>query len=114
MSHTWDMATYNISLDEEKKLKNIKLKAKMFEFGWLVNTLASQPIRTRASRSNIFVFMLRWPTFLTASIVLVSSLPSFHSYSLSDTRSFYLFLHSHTHDPLLVPLAYAQPMDLTV
>ena len=47
----------------------------MFDFearvviGWLVNTLESQPMRTRASMSNIFAFMLRWPTFLTASIL---------------------------------------------
>ena len=33
--------------------------------GWLVNTLTSQPIRTRAPKSNIFDFMIRWPTFLT-------------------------------------------------
>ena len=36
--------------------------------GWLANALASQPIRTRASKSNIIGFTLRWPTFLTASI----------------------------------------------
>ena len=33
---------------------------------WLANTPASQPIRTRDSESNI-VFILRWPTFITAS-----------------------------------------------
>ena len=38
--------------------------------GWSANTLASQPIRTRASKSDIFVFMLRWPIFLTASICI--------------------------------------------
>ena len=36
--------------------------------GWLANSLASQPIRTRTSKSNIFVFMIRWPTLPTASI----------------------------------------------
>ena len=47
----------------------------MFDFetrvliGWLVRIFTSQPIRTRASKSNIFVFMLRWPTFFTASII---------------------------------------------
>ena len=41
--------------------------------GWLVNTLASQPIKTRASKSNIIVFILRWPNFLTASIDTVVS-----------------------------------------
>ena len=39
--------------------------------GWLANSLSltSLLIRTRSSKSNFFVFMLRWPTFLTASIV---------------------------------------------
>ena len=36
---------------------------------WLARVFASQPIRTRTSKSNIFVFMLRWPIFLTASIL---------------------------------------------
>ena len=41
--------------------------------GWLVRVFASQPIGTRGSKSNIFVFMfnLRRPTFLTANIYLV-------------------------------------------
>ena len=52
----------------------------MFDFearvliGWLANNLASQPMRTRASKLNIFVFMLRWPTFRTASIVTDATL----------------------------------------
>ena len=41
--------------------------------GWLANTLASQPIKARASKSNIIVFILRWPNFLTASIDTVVS-----------------------------------------
>ena len=59
-----------------RKKGNLNIKTKMFDFevrvliGWLANTLDSQPIRTRTSKSNIFVFMLRWPIFLTASIVL--------------------------------------------
>ena len=57
-----------------RKVGHLNIKTKLFDFearvliGWLANILASQPIRTRASKSNIFVFMLRWPTFLTASI----------------------------------------------
>ena len=52
----------------------------MFDFearvliDWLANTLSSQPIRTCASISSIFVFgvecgvfMLMWPIFLSAS-----------------------------------------------
>ena len=39
--------------------------------GWLARVFANQPIRTRASKSSIFVFMLRWPTFLTASIFII-------------------------------------------
>ena len=37
--------------------------------GWLANALASQPIKTRAAKSSMFAFMLRWPSFLTASII---------------------------------------------
>ena len=46
----------------------------MFEFearvliGGLARVFDSQPIRTRTSKSNIFIFMLRWPTIPTASI----------------------------------------------
>ena len=55
---------------------NYNIKTKIFDFeardliGWLANTLASQPIRTYASKSNIFVFILslRWRTFFTAII----------------------------------------------
>ena len=52
----------------------------MFDFevsvliGWLANNLANQPIRTRASKSNIFVFMLRWPNLLTTSIAKVTDI----------------------------------------
>ena len=58
-----------------RKVGHLNTKTKMFDFeahiliGWLANTLTSQPIKTRASKSNIFVFMLRWPTFLMACIV---------------------------------------------
>ena len=60
-----------------RKVGHLNIKTKMFDFearvliGCLANTLASQPIRTRASMSNIFVFMLRWPIFLTANIVSI-------------------------------------------
>ena len=46
-----------------KKVGHLNIKTKMFDFearvliGWLVNILTSQPIRTRTSKSNIFVFM---------------------------------------------------------
>ena len=56
-----------------RKVGHLNIKTKMFDFetriliGWLARVF-SQPIRTRASKSNIFVFMLRWPTFVTASI----------------------------------------------
>ena len=59
-----------------RKVGHLNIKTKMFDFvacvmiGWLANTLASQQIKTRASKTNRFVFMLRWPTFLTASIIL--------------------------------------------
>ena len=49
----------------------------MFDFkarviiGWLARVFVSQPIRTHASKLNIFVFMIRWPTFLAASIVII-------------------------------------------
>ena len=64
-----------ISILAVRKVGHLIIKTKMFDFearvliGWLANTLASQPIRTHASMSNTFIFMLRWPTFLTASIV---------------------------------------------
>ena len=55
---------------------HLNIKTKMFDFearvliGWLANALASQQIRTRASRSNMFQFVLilRWPAFLTAGV----------------------------------------------
>ena len=59
-----------------RKIGHLNIKTNMFNFearvmiGCLANTLDSQPIRMRASMSNIFVFMLRRPIFLTASIVL--------------------------------------------
>ena len=66
-----------------RKVGHLDIKTKMSDFqasvliGWLTNTLASQPTRTRTcgsiSESNIFVFILRWPTFLTASIVLITT-----------------------------------------
>ena len=67
--------TYILAVRKLGHLK-VNIKTKMFDFeariGWLANTLASQLIRTRAlsssSKSKIIVFMLRWPTFLTASI----------------------------------------------
>ena len=34
----------------------------------LYYVFACQPIRMRSSNSSIFVFMLRWPSFLMASI----------------------------------------------
>ena len=56
---------------------------KMFDFdariliGCQAYTLASHPIRTCASKSDIAVFMLRWPTFLMASIVQVFTFRNF-------------------------------------
>ena len=64
-----------ISILAVRKVGHLNIKTKMFDFearvliGWLANTLASQPIRTHASMSNTFIFMLRWPIFLTASTV---------------------------------------------
>ena len=49
------------------------MKTKISDFearvliGWLARLFARQSIRTRASKSNIVVSMLRWPTFLTVS-----------------------------------------------
>ena len=57
-----------------RKVGHLNIKINVFDLevrvmiGWLANTLASQPIRTRASKSNTFVFMLRWLNFLKASI----------------------------------------------
>ena len=57
-----------------RKVGHLTMKTNMFDFearvlvGWLAGILASQPIKTRASKSDIFVFMLRWTTFLTADI----------------------------------------------
>ena len=62
-----------------RKVGHLNIKTIMFNFEahilicWLERVFASQPIRTRASKSNIFVFMLRWPTFLTASILFSRS-----------------------------------------
>ena len=56
-----------------RKIGHLNIRTKLFEFeahvliGWLARVFASQPIRTRTSKSNIFVFMLRWPTFLMAT-----------------------------------------------
>ena len=56
-----------------RKVGHLNIKINVFDFearvliGWLENTLVNEPTRTRASMSNIF--MLRWPIFLTASIV---------------------------------------------
>ena len=53
---------------------HLNIKTKIFDFevrvliGWLARVFASQPIRMRASKLDIFVLLLRWPTFLTASI----------------------------------------------
>ena len=44
---------------------HLNIKTKVFDFkarvliGWLTNTLVIQPFRTRTSKTNIFVFMLR-------------------------------------------------------
>ena len=52
---------------------NIKTKMSNFEtrvlIGWRFRVFDSQQIRTCASKSNIFVFTLRWPDFFRASIV---------------------------------------------
>ena len=60
-----------------RKVGHLNIRTKMFDFearvliGWLAGVFASQPIRTCGSKSNIFVFVLRWLTFLTASIVIL-------------------------------------------
>ena len=65
----------NNSILTVRKVGHLNIKTKMFDFeariliGWLADILASEPIRTRASMSNMLVFMLRSPIFLTASIV---------------------------------------------
>ena len=57
-----------------EEIENLNIKAKMFDFearvpiGWLAGILARQPIKTRTSEFNILVLMLRWTTFLAASI----------------------------------------------
>ena len=62
-----------------RKIGQLNIKTKMLDFearvliGWLARVFASQPINTRASRSNICDFMLRWPIFLTASIDMLSA-----------------------------------------
>ena len=61
-----------ISILAVKKVGHLSIKTKIFNFvliGWLANTIACSPIRMRALKSNIFVFMLTWPTFFTAGIV---------------------------------------------
>ena len=61
----------------ERKVGYLNIKTKMFDFeasaliGWLARVFANQPIRKRASKSDIFVFMLRWPTFLTPSTYVI-------------------------------------------
>ena len=58
-----------------RKVSHLNIKTIMFInfearvlIGWLAIIFASQPIRTRDSKSKKFFFMLRWPTFLTTSI----------------------------------------------
>ena len=52
-----------LSILAVRKVDHLNIKTKMSNFearvliGWVANTVASQPIRTRASKSNIFVFM---------------------------------------------------------
>ena len=70
---------YSYTILAVRKAGHFDIKTKIFDFemrgliGWRSQTrvFASQPIRTCASKSNIFVFMLRWPAFLTASILIV-------------------------------------------
>ena len=58
-----------------RKVGHLNIKTKLFDFearvmiGWPARVFASQPIKTRALKSNLFAFMLRWTTFLTASII---------------------------------------------
>ena len=67
---------FSITILAVRKVSHLHTKTKMFDFepqvliGWLANTPVSQPIKTHASKSNIFVLMLRWPTFLAASILI--------------------------------------------
>ena len=78
-----------------RKVGHLNIKINVFDFeacvliSWLENTLANEPIRTRASMSNIFVFMLRWPIFLTASISMYRSIENmvfFHSFITNKTQ----------------------------
>ena len=55
--------------------RHLNIKPKMFDFearvliDWIARVFTIQSIRTRASKSNIFGFMLRWHTFIAASII---------------------------------------------
>ena len=74
------MSTYmcfiilSITILAVRKVGHLNIKSKMFNtearalIGWLARVFTSQPIRTHASKLTIFIFMLRWPTFLTASM----------------------------------------------
>ena len=61
-----------------RKASHLNIKTKTFNFaacvliGWLARVFARQPIKTLASKPNSFTFMLRWPAFITASIVMKS------------------------------------------
>ena len=72
----WGVSTHcgNSIILAVRKTGHLNIKTKMFDFEARVligslRVFASQPMRTRASKSNNFVFMSRWPAFLTASIV---------------------------------------------
>ena len=60
-----------------RKAGYLNIKTKMFDIearvlvGWQATVFASQLIRTRGSKLNIFIFMLRWPAFLTAIIRII-------------------------------------------
>ena len=70
-----------------KKVGHLNIKTKMFNFearvliGRLANIIACSPIRMRSLKSNIFVFMLRWPTIFTASIFSVEINSCFSRYT---------------------------------
>ena len=55
----------------------------------ILREFAGQPIRTRASKADIFALMLRWSAFPTASIVVYSRNSKLHDYDVHYTWRVY-------------------------
>ena len=74
-----------------KKVDQLNIKTKIFGFeahvliGWVARVFASQPIRTRASKLSIFIFMLRWRTKVCVSVVVFIS-PLAHIFSFKRVK----------------------------